>query len=64
MGPGPGDTPRFVDAALAWRWTRLLAPLALVSAYGLGAAVKLADSPAAVAEQRHFHRRPRPSGRR
>lgn len=46
--------PRFVDAVLDWRPTWLLARLALVSAYLLGAIVKLGDWSAAVAEQAHF----------
>ena len=49
---GPG--PRFVDAVLDWRLTWFLARLALVSAYLLGAIVKLSDWSAAVAEQAHF----------
>jgi uncharacterized membrane protein YphA (DoxX/SURF4 family) len=50
--------PRFVDAILDWRWTALLARLSLVGAYLLGAFVKLADWPAAVAEQAHFGMHP------
>lgn len=50
--------PRFVDAILDWRWTWLLARLALVGAYLLGALVKLGDWPSAVAEQAHFGMRP------
>src|SRR3954453_2190089 len=50
--------PRFVDAILDWRWTALLARLALVGAYLLGAFVKLADWPAAVAEQAHLGMHP------
>jgi uncharacterized membrane protein YphA (DoxX/SURF4 family) len=46
--------PRFVDAILDWRWTGFLARFALVGAYLLGGIVKLADFPAAVAEQAHF----------
>ncbi|WP_404366579.1 DoxX family protein [Sphingomonas sp. MMS24-J45] len=49
-----GPDPRFVDALLDWRATWLLARLALVSAYLLGAIVKLSDWSAAVAEQAHF----------
>ncbi|MES3154436.1 DoxX family protein [Sphingomonas faeni] len=48
------SAPRFVDAILDWRWTATLARLALVSAYLLGGIVKLAEWPAAVAEQAHF----------
>jgi uncharacterized membrane protein YphA (DoxX/SURF4 family) len=50
--------PRFVDAILDWRWTALLARLALVGAYLLGGIVKLTDWPAAVAEQAHFGMHP------
>jgi uncharacterized membrane protein YphA (DoxX/SURF4 family) len=51
-------TPRFVDVILQGRWTGHLARLALVGAYLLGAAVKLGDWPAAVAEQAHFGMHP------
>jgi len=47
-------TPRLVEAILGWRGTGFLARLALVSAYLLGAVVKLSDLHAAVAEQAHF----------
>ena len=47
-------TPRFVDAVLDWPPTWFGARLLLVSAYLLGAIVKLGDWPAAVAEQAHF----------
>jgi uncharacterized membrane protein YphA (DoxX/SURF4 family) len=50
--------PRFVDVILQWRWTGHLARLALVGAYLLGAAVKLGDWPAALAEQAHFGMHP------
>jgi uncharacterized membrane protein YphA (DoxX/SURF4 family) len=50
--------PAFVDRVLAWRGTWFVARLALVGAYLLGAGVKLADFPAAVAEQAHFGMRP------
>lgn len=46
--------PRFVDAILEWRGTWLLARLALVGPYLLGGVVKLANLPAAMAEQAHF----------
>lgn len=52
------DDPRFVDAILDWRWTGLLARLALVGAYLLGGIVKATDWPAAVAEQAHFGMHP------
>ena len=47
-------TPRFVDAVLDWPLTWFAARLLLVGAYLLGAVVKLADWPAALAEQAHF----------
>lgn len=47
-------SPFWVEAILAWRGTALLARIALTSAYLLGGLVKLADFPAAVAEQEHF----------
>jgi uncharacterized membrane protein YphA (DoxX/SURF4 family) len=46
--------PRWVNAILEWRWTRVAARLALVSAYLVGGLVKLADIPGAIAEQAHF----------
>ena len=46
--------PRFVDAVLDWRWTSLVARLVLVSAFVLGAIVKLSDWPAAVTEQAQY----------
>lgn len=46
--------PYFVGATLDWRPTWFLARLALVGAYLLGGLTKLADWPAAVAEQAHF----------
>lgn len=52
------DDPRFVDAILDWRWTGLLARLALVGAYLLGGIVKATDWHAAVAEQAHFGMHP------
>ncbi|PZR35902.1 DoxX family protein [Caulobacter segnis] len=48
------ETPRFVATILDWPPTASLARLALVSAYLLGAVVKAADFPGAVAEQAHF----------
>jgi uncharacterized membrane protein YphA (DoxX/SURF4 family) len=48
------DDPRWVDAVLDWRWTWLVARIALTGAYILGGLTKLADFPAAVAEQKHF----------
>jgi uncharacterized membrane protein YphA (DoxX/SURF4 family) len=48
------ETPRFVDAVLDWPPTALVARLALVSAYLLGAVAKASDFPGAVAEQAHF----------
>jgi uncharacterized membrane protein YphA (DoxX/SURF4 family) len=52
------EDPRFVDLILDWPWTAIVARLALVSAYLLGALVKLGDWPAAVAEQAHFGMQP------
>jgi uncharacterized membrane protein YphA (DoxX/SURF4 family) len=48
------DDPRWVDAVLDWRWTWLLARIALTGAYVLGGLTKLSDFPAAIAEQEHF----------
>lgn len=48
------ETPRFVATVLDWPPTALVARLALVSAYLLGAVVKASDFPGAVAEQAHF----------
>lgn len=50
--------PRFVGAILQRRFTMFIAQLALVGAYLLGGFVKLADFPAAVAEQAHFGMHP------
>jgi uncharacterized membrane protein YphA (DoxX/SURF4 family) len=50
--------PRFVDAVLAWPLTGFAARLLLVGAYLLGAAVKLTEFPAAIAEQAHFGMHP------
>jgi uncharacterized membrane protein YphA (DoxX/SURF4 family) len=47
-------TPRWVAAILAWPWIAPLSRLALVSAFLIGGVQKLADFPAAVAEQAHF----------
>jgi uncharacterized membrane protein YphA (DoxX/SURF4 family) len=49
-----GSDPRWVDAVLDWRWTWLLARIALTGAYILGGMTKLLNFPAAVAEQEHF----------
>jgi len=57
MARGEQD-PRWVDAILDWRWTWLIARIALTGAYILGGITKLADFPAAVAEQEHFGLRP------
>jgi uncharacterized membrane protein YphA (DoxX/SURF4 family) len=46
--------PRFVNAILDWPGAAHLARLALVSAYLLGAVVKITDFQGAVAEQAHF----------
>ncbi|MCK5909445.1 MAG: DoxX family protein [Caulobacter sp.] len=52
--PRSRDIPRWVAVVLDWPQTALLARLALVSAYLLGAVVKTADFPGAVTEQAHF----------
>jgi uncharacterized membrane protein YphA (DoxX/SURF4 family) len=46
--------PHWVDAVLEWRWTWLLARIALVSAYLVGGLAKLSDFSAAAAEQARF----------
>jgi uncharacterized membrane protein YphA (DoxX/SURF4 family) len=45
---------RWVEHLLDWQGTWFVARLALCSAYLLGGVVKLADFPAAIAEQAHF----------
>ena len=50
--------PAFARSILDWRGTAFLARLALVGAYLVGGIAKLADFPAAVAEQAHFGIRP------
>ncbi len=52
------QNPRFVDAILDWPATAPGARLLLVGAYLLGAVVKIADFPGAVAEQAHFGMNP------
>jgi uncharacterized membrane protein YphA (DoxX/SURF4 family) len=54
MAVGRTGDPRWVDAILDWRWTWLVARIALTGAYLLGGLTKLFDFPAAVAEQEHF----------
>ena len=54
MAQREGADPRWVDAILDWRWTWLAARIGLTGAYILGGLVKLANFPAAVAEQEHF----------
>jgi len=54
MAQASDMTPRFVDATLSWRGTPVVARVALASAYLIGGVAKLADFPAAVAEQEHF----------
>ena len=49
-----GHDPLWVDDVLDWRWTWLLARIALTGAYVLGGLTKLLNFPAAVAEQQHF----------
>jgi uncharacterized membrane protein YphA (DoxX/SURF4 family) len=48
------DTPHWVSAVLAWRWTWLAARVGLVSAFLIGGETKLLDFTAAIAEQEHF----------
>ncbi|MBB4612997.1 DoxX family protein [Novosphingobium taihuense] len=50
--------PRLIHAVLDWPPTWFLARLLLVGAYLIGGVVKLADWPAAVAEQAHFGMNP------
>ena len=51
-------TPRWVAAILSWSWLLPIARGALVSAFLIGGIQKLADFPAAVAEQAHFGLQP------
>lgn len=46
--------PKWVDAILDWRWTWLIARLALTAPFIVGALMKLSDLPAASLEQEHF----------
>ncbi len=46
--------PGWVDRILDWKWTWLAARVGLTGAYILGGLTKLADFPAAAAEQAHF----------
>jgi uncharacterized membrane protein YphA (DoxX/SURF4 family) len=46
--------PGWVDAILDWRWTWLLARVALTGPYIVGALMKLSDLHFAVLEQEHF----------
>ncbi|MET3667236.1 DoxX family protein [Caulobacter sp. 1776] len=55
---GSREIPRFAGAVLDLSPTAHIARLALVSAYLLGAVVKVADFPGAVAEQAHFGMNP------
>jgi len=52
------DTPRWISAILAWPGLLAIARVALVSAFLIGGIQKLADFPAAVAEQAHFGLQP------
>jgi uncharacterized membrane protein YphA (DoxX/SURF4 family) len=52
--------PGLVDAILDWPLTWFIARMALCGAYLVGGAIKLADWPAAVAEQSHFGVHPAP----
>ncbi|SEE14529.1 DoxX family protein [Bradyrhizobium erythrophlei] len=51
-------TPRWIAAILSWPWLLPIARGALVSAFLIGGIQKLADFPAAVAEQAHFGLQP------
>ncbi|WP_050401777.1 DoxX family protein [Bradyrhizobium embrapense] len=57
MHAGAG-TPRWIAAILCWPWLLPIARGALVSAFLIGGIEKLADFPAAVAEQAHFGLQP------
>ena len=46
--------PRWVDTVLDWRWTWLIARIALTGPFMVGAIMKLSDLNAAFAEQEHF----------
>ncbi|ULU23770.1 DoxX family protein [Dyella terrae] len=46
--------PIWVDAILDWRWTWLIARLALTAPFIVGALMKLSNLPAAILEQEHF----------
>jgi uncharacterized membrane protein YphA (DoxX/SURF4 family) len=52
------DNPRWIRAILFWPWLLTVARIALVSAFLIGGIQKLADFPAAVAEQAHFGLQP------
>jgi len=52
--PAGRSDPRWVDAILDWRWTWLVARIALTGAYLFGSVAGLADFPSAVAVQEHF----------
>ena len=52
------DTPRWISAVLSLPGLLPLARIALVSAFVIGGIQKLADFPAAVAEQAHFGLQP------
>lgn len=55
-----GGAPRFAAALLGWPPTWFFARLMLVGAYFVGGLYKLADWPAALAEQSHFGLYPAP----
>ncbi|UFX43916.1 DoxX family protein [Bradyrhizobium sp. 41S5] len=56
--PAKAGTPRWIVAILSWPWLLPIARGALVSAFLIGGIQKLADFPAAVAEQAHFGLQP------
>ncbi|WP_342713087.1 DoxX family protein [Bradyrhizobium sp. B124] len=56
--PAKAGTPRWIAAILSWPWLLPIARGGLVSAFLIGGIQKLADFPAAVAEQAHFGLQP------
>src|ERR1700758_1848591 len=52
------DNPRWVRMILSWPWLLPISRIALISAFLIGGIQKLADFPAAVAEQAHFGLQP------
>ncbi|MBR1202925.1 MULTISPECIES: DoxX family protein [unclassified Bradyrhizobium] len=56
--PAKVGTPRWIAVILSWPWLLPIARGGLVSAFLIGGIQKLADFPAAVAEQAHFGLQP------